>query len=66
MAGVDDFEKSLSKSSCSQDKENEDTDNDDALEESALHSKVKRKPNVQFGINNKNRPDLQWTSTVGL
>ena len=54
MDGVDDFETSLTESSCSQDEENEDTDNDDALEESALLSKVERKPNVQFGINNKN------------
>ena len=54
MDGVDDFETSLTESSCSQDEESEDTDNDDALEESALLSKVERKPNVQFGIKNKN------------
>ena len=53
MDGVDDFETSLTESSCSQDEENEDTDNDNAPE-SALLSKVERKPNVQFGINNKN------------
>ena len=54
MDGVDDFETSLTESSCSQDEEKEDTDNDNALDESALLSKVERKPNVQFGINNKN------------
>ena len=54
MAGVDHFETSLTESSCSQDEENEDTDNDHALEESALLSKIERKPNVQFGINNRN------------
>ena len=53
MAGVDDFETSLTEYSCSQYEENEDTDNDDALGESALLSKVERKPNVQFGINKK-------------
>ena len=53
MDGNDDFETSLMESSCSQNEENEDTDNDNALEESALLSKVERKPNVQFGINNK-------------